>query len=188
MKVKTLAWTGALGIAAVLIAMLMPEADDAEQRRDAAEPNLFPFVRALDSLPNAEIIPAAAAPAASGQAGAATLAASAADRMAPAHVADIETKVRQLRALGASDDEVYRLRAAALSAQAANELARIDRDEAVWQQRVAAYLEQRNRLAVQGGAASFDVLAQLRDAHFTPEEHARLAASEPSLFPQLTPP
>lgn len=89
-----------------------------------------------------------------------------------------EDAVRKMRAQGASDDEVYRARAAAMGAENAATLARMDREEALWQQRVAAYLAQRPASA--GNPA---MLQALRDRLFTVEEQARLAAYEPAALP-----
>ncbi|MDC8756560.1 lipase secretion chaperone [Janthinobacterium fluminis] len=94
------------------------------------------------------------------------------EREAPARILHIEESVRNMRAQGAGDNEVYRARAAALSPAAADRLAELDRDEAAWQSRIDAYLAQR--------AAGMDAAAlqRLRDAHFKPDEQRRLGAYE----------
>jgi lipase chaperone LimK len=94
-----------------------------------------------------------------------------AEREAPVKVVQLEEQVRQLRSKGAGDDEVYRLRAAAFSPEAAGRLAALDLEEARWQQRIQAYLAERARL---GPAASED----LRQRYFTEEERQRLGAYE----------
>lgn len=96
-----------------------------------------------------------------------------AERDAPTQVMRLEESVQQLRANGAGDNEVYRVRAAAISPEAAARLADVDREEAAWQGRISAYLAQ--RAAVTGDAAR---LQQLRDSSFTPDEQRRLGAYE----------
>jgi lipase chaperone LimK len=93
------------------------------------------------------------------------------DREAPARVLKMEESVQQMRAQGASDDEVYRMRATAFSPEAANRLAELDRDEASWKSRIASYLGQRGKLAE-------PALQQLRDSLFSAEEQRRLPAYE----------
>lgn len=95
------------------------------------------------------------------------------DREAPVRIVKLEATARELRERGASDDDIYRLRAAALSPEAANRLAQLDREEADWKRRIDAYLAQRRQLAA-GGAG----LQQLRDQLFTVEEQKRLGAYE----------
>jgi lipase chaperone LimK len=96
------------------------------------------------------------------------------ERDAPTRVVRTEQSVQQLRAQGAGDDEVYRLRAAAFSPEAANRLAALDLEEAAWKTRIKVYLEQRALLAGQTEA----VLGQLRDQHFSGAEQRRLGAYE----------
>ncbi|HEY1151794.1 MAG TPA: lipase secretion chaperone [Pseudoduganella sp.] len=96
-----------------------------------------------------------------------------AGRDAPAQLLSLETSVAEARARGADDNEVYRLRAAALSPEAAARLAEVDREELEWQRRIAAYRAERNRLDGEPGA-----LQRLRDERFTRQEQRRLAAYE----------
>lgn len=96
------------------------------------------------------------------------------EREAPTRVIRTEEAVQQLRAKGATDDEVYRLRAAAFSPEGASRLAELDRDEAAWKQRIARYLAERSALAPGAAAA----VQQLRDKYFSPEEQRRLPAYE----------
>jgi lipase chaperone LimK len=97
-----------------------------------------------------------------------------AERDAPVRILTLEATVQQARSRGADDNEVYRLRAAALSTEAAARLADLDREEADWQRRIAAYREARSRASATDAAA----LQQLRDAQFTPQEQKRLDAYE----------
>jgi len=100
------------------------------------------------------------------------------NRDAPGKVLRLEESVQQLRAQGGGDNEVYRLRAAALSPEAAARLADLDRDEADWKQRIADYQAQRAQLLNAAAAPSPQALQQLRDARFTPDEQRRLGAYE----------
>ena len=86
--------------------------------------------------------------------------------------------MQQLRAQGAGDHEVYRLRAAALSPEAASRLADVDRDEADWQRRIAQYQAGRRQLPAVAGGDEGNALQALRASLFTPEEQRRLGAYE----------
>ncbi len=97
-----------------------------------------------------------------------------ADREAPTKVIRMEASVQKLREQGAGDDEVYRLRAAAFSPEAASRLAELDREEAAWKGRIKTYLAQRAAV----GAGSEAVLQQVRDQHFSADEQRRLDAYE----------
>lgn len=97
-------------------------------------------------------------------------------RDAPTEVLRLEEAAQQLRAQGAGDNEIYRLRAKALSPQAAARLADVDREEADWARRIGAYQAQRGQL-LQAGAGD-SAFQQLRDAGFTADEQRRLGAYE----------
>jgi lipase chaperone LimK len=103
-----------------------------------------------------------------------------AEREAPLAVVHLEEAAQQLRAQGGSEDDVYRMRAAATSPEAANRLAEVDRDEAAWKARIAAY--QAQRAAVLAAPGSDDdrqaAIGELRNRLFTPQEQRRLAAYE----------
>jgi lipase chaperone LimK len=100
-------------------------------------------------------------------------------RDAPLAVIRLNDAAARLRAQGGSEDDVYRLRAAAVSPEAANRLADLDRDEAAWQARIAAYRAERARLlAAPDDEARQSSLAALRQRLFTPEEQRRLVAYE----------
>lgn len=103
------------------------------------------------------------------------------EREAPAKIIRLEESMAQLRAKGAGDNEIYSLRAAALSPEAAARLADVDREEAAWKVRIGAYLAQRKALAAQSVQAAEQndaALQRLRDASFTPDEQRRLGAYE----------
>ena len=96
------------------------------------------------------------------------------EREAPTRVIRTEENVQKMRAQGASDDEVYRVRAAAFSPEGASRLAQLDREEADWKQRMAAY--QAARASLQPGADAMQ--QQLRSKYFSEEEQRRLGAYE----------
>lgn len=103
-----------------------------------------------------------------------------AEREAPLAVVRLEEAAQRIRAQGGSEDDVYRMRAAATSPEAANRLADVDREEATWKARIAAYLAQRAALLSGPGddAMRGAALGDLRNRLFTPEEQRRLAAYE----------
>ncbi len=96
------------------------------------------------------------------------------EREAPTRVVRTEENVLKMRAQGASDDEVYRVRAAAFSPEGASRLAQLDREESEWQQRMAAY--KAARAGLQPGAEALQ--QQLRNKYFSDEEQRRLGAYE----------
>ncbi|OWW21652.1 lipase secretion chaperone [Noviherbaspirillum denitrificans] len=159
----------ALWIAAVAVtcsAFFLKGGEEAAVRPVAAA-DLFPFVRAL---PTEDMTQPVAEP----------VAGPAPKLLTAGHAYQTEEAVRRMRAQGASDDEVYRARAAALGAESAITLARLDREEAAWQQRVADYLARRQAIVNDQGA-----LQALRNMLFTDEEQDRLAAYEPVAVPSI---
>jgi lipase chaperone LimK len=105
-----------------------------------------------------------------------------ADREVPRVVIKVEEMARQMRANGASDDEVYRMRAKELDPQAASRLAEVDQDELAWKNRIAAYLSERSKvLKAQADMPDSErqaALTQLQQSQFTEEERRRLPAYE----------
>ena len=93
-------------------------------------------------------------------------------REAPLKVVRVEEDAARLRAQGASPDDVFRLRADAFGADAAQRLADVDRDEAAWKTRIDAYLAERRNVRDEAG------LAALRNRMFSADEQRRLAAYE----------
>lgn len=96
------------------------------------------------------------------------------ERDAPLQVSALDEAVRALRAQGGGDNEVYRLRAATFTPEAAARLAELDREESHWQQRIIAWRAQKAVLGA-GDAAS---LQQLTNTLFSPDEQRRLGAYE----------
>ncbi|HJV73088.1 MAG TPA: lipase secretion chaperone [Noviherbaspirillum sp.] len=161
--------------------------------RLAAERDMFAFIKPLPpTLASAEV--QAEAPRHTGARHDQTLASveQMQDRRSvrsPAEIAATEQEVQQMRSQGANEDEVYRMRAHALSAEAAAQLAEMERAEGAWQQRIHSYLTERERLlAAQNShdhAQAMESLKQLRNTYFSAEEQERLAVYELPLVPQL---
>jgi lipase chaperone LimK len=105
------------------------------------------------------------------------------EREAPRVILRVEEKVAEMRAKGATDDEVYRLRAKEFDAPAADRLAALDREEAQWKQRIAQYLAARSQLLVAPATAADPdhqtALLNLQRAQFSEDERRRLPAYEP---------
>lgn len=103
-------------------------------------------------------------------------------RDAPLKVVKLEESVQKMRTQGASEDDIYRMRATALSPEAASRLAEVDLEETTWKNRIASYLAERNRLnATIVNLPETDRLSavrQLREARFTIDEQKRLPAYE----------
>ena len=104
------------------------------------------------------------------------------EREASLAVVRVEQRASDMRAKGASDDDVYRMRAQALDAPAAGRLAELDQEEAAWKRRIATYLDARNQLLKSQANASDSerakALTQLQQAQFSEDERRRLAAYE----------
>lgn len=99
-------------------------------------------------------------------------------RDVPLQPVRLAEEAARMREQGASDDEVYRMRASAVGPEAAARLAAVDREQATWQARVASYLAERSRL-IDSNPADSAALMQLRDARFNADEQKRLIAYEP---------
>lgn len=95
------------------------------------------------------------------------------ERAAPQRVLKLEEQVQAARSGGAGEDDIFRLRAAALDPAAAGRLAQLDREQAEWLRKVSAYRTESNRLA--GDRAA---IQRLRDSIFTSNEQKRLGAYE----------
>ena len=97
-------------------------------------------------------------------------------------VVKVEQQAQELRAKGASEDDIYRMRAKAFDPEAAARLAEVDREEAVWKSRIAQYREQRGKVLQSNAQASEAerqaAILQLQQSLFSPLELPRLAAYE----------
>jgi lipase chaperone LimK len=91
-------------------------------------------------------------------------------REAPLKIVHVQEEAERLRASGAGEDDVFRLRAAAFGADAAVRLADVDREEAAWKRRIEAYLAERRGLHDEAAVAA------LRSRMFSADEQRRLAA------------
>lgn len=103
-------------------------------------------------------------------------------RDAALQIVRLEESANALRSKGASEDEVYRMRATALSPEAAARMAEVDREDQEWRQRIAAYRAERMRvldaIRTLPAAERESALQQLRQARFSDEEQLRLPAYE----------
>jgi lipase chaperone LimK len=103
-------------------------------------------------------------------------------RDASSVVVRVEQQAQDLRAQGASEDDIYRMRAKAFDPQAAARLADVDREELAWKARIARYVEERNKLLQSQSQATPSerqtALTQLQQSLFSEEERPRLAAYE----------
>ena len=93
-------------------------------------------------------------------------------REAPLKIVRVQEEAERLRAGGAGEEDVFRLRAEAFGADAAQRLADVDREEAVWKRRIEAYLVQRRGLNDEAAVAA------LRGRMFSEDEQRRLSAYE----------
>ncbi|MDR3369791.1 lipase secretion chaperone [Rhodoferax sp.] len=105
-----------------------------------------------------------------------------AEREASNVVVRIEQQATDMRAQGASEDDIYRMRAKELDPQAATRLADVDRDEATWKSRIANYRDARDKLLQASSNATESErrasLTQLQQSLFSEAELPRLAAYE----------
>lgn len=170
----------ALLAAAIFFAVKSMRPDEVVATPPVAEPNLFPFLKALDQagrdssgrpfrLPQPSVSRAAPP--------------------TPADISAAQAAAETMRAQGAGTEDIDRMRTVVLSPEAAAGLARMDSEEAAWQVRVHAYLAERNRLLENAANAPAtdpaQLVQQLRDSRFTSEEQALLATYEKSGSPQL---
>ena len=99
---------------------------------------------------------------------------------APYQVIKLEEYAKHLRDHGASEDEVYRMRAAATTPEAAARLARVDQEESQWKTRIVSYLDEKNKMINLrlNDADGLREIQQIRDQKFSQEEQKRLPAYE----------
>jgi lipase chaperone LimK len=104
------------------------------------------------------------------------------EREASHGVVRVEQQAVAMRAKGATDDDIYRMRANEFDPQAAARLAEVDREEAAWKARIAHYQSERGRVMKNMANASESerqsALAQLQQSLFTEAERPRLVAYE----------
>jgi cytoskeletal protein RodZ len=172
---QTIPWIAGAVLAVAAVYASIPDGKEEEAKQPAAA-DLFAFVQPLpqDARDNERFTKTEMQSEGSTE----SAAAASPEALAAADAFLTEETVRRMRAQGASDDEVYRARASAMSAEKAATLARLDRDEEMWNRRVAAYQAQRNGLDTYA-------LQELRNRLFTAEEQEKLTAYEPSAAPIL---
>lgn len=104
------------------------------------------------------------------------------EKEAPYKILRLAENVSKLRQQGASEDEIYRMRAAITSPEAAARLAALDVEEAQWKSRISAYLQTRQQLLATAqkhpAQAATNDLQILREQSFSISEQKRLAAYE----------
>ena len=93
-------------------------------------------------------------------------------REAPLKIVRVQEEAERLRAGGAGEEDVFRLRAEAFGADAAQQLADVDQEEAAWKRRIDAYLAERR------GLHDEVAVAALRNRMFSEDEQRRLGAYE----------
>lgn len=93
-------------------------------------------------------------------------------REAPLKIVRVQEAAERLRAGGADEEDVFRLRAEAFGADAAQRLADVDSEEVAWKRRIEAYLAERR------GLRNEAEIAALRSRMFSEDEQRRLTAYE----------
>ncbi len=189
-------WTAWVGVAVLVMAVLSDWSQDAQHENasqgPAAKPHATARLQPVDRLPKID----QTAPQASASGGelphhkeVANASVVKAMGPTPTLVAATESAVQSKRQQGASDDEIYRFRAATYSAEKATLLAEMERAEIGWSIRVQSYLAEKARLSNSSdttlSADQSIALQQLRNSRFTAEEQELLTAREPSSAPQL---
>ena len=88
-----------------------------------------------------------------------------------------------MRKAGASEEEIYQIRAQALNDDAAIAMAKLDNDRKKWQQRLASYSERRDHIIDSGLSNEDSVLAinELIEANFSGTERLRVRALNTTL-------
>ena len=87
--------------------------------------------------------------------------------------------MQELRAAGATEDQIFAARERRFGHDAAERLAELDRQRAEWQERLDNYQVERDLLIAKMPEASAErdaALQSLRTAHFAPAEIARVRA------------
>jgi lipase chaperone LimK len=92
-------------------------------------------------------------------------------------------QAKTMKAEGASNEEVFQLRAVSLGEDAARAMAKLDADRALWQQRLTNYSQQRNIINDSGLSKQDQLLAinDLIETNFSGTERLRVKALSSSL-------
>lgn len=102
-------------------------------------------------------------------------------REAPLQHALLEQEVLNARKNGASESQIYQLRAQKIGAEAAERLSTVDKEEAQWRSRIDTYLAEKNTLQNNAQLAPADreqAIQRLRAERFSEQEQLRLSAYE----------
>lgn len=101
-------------------------------------------------------------------------------REQPLEHASLQNDVENLRKQGASEAQIYQLRAQRAGPEAAQRLAALDQEEQHWQQRVDNYLAARGQIlnSQQQPGEREAAIQRLRQEKFSPQEQLRLSAFE----------
>lgn len=90
-------------------------------------------------------------------------------------------QVAAARANGATDAEVFSIRAAQFGSEAASRMATVDQERSTWQQRIEVYKAERSKLLLNASLSEAErevAIGQLQTGKFSSEERLRLAAYE----------
>lgn len=92
--------------------------------------------------------------------------------------ADVYQQAQHLKTSGASESDLYNLRATELGDEAATHLARLDREQSQWQDRLTRYRQERSRILEAGLSETDRITAidNLRDNLFSGPERLRVRA------------
>ena len=97
---------------------------------------------------------------------------------APLQLVRMEQEAQRIRAAGGSEQDVYQMRAKAVSADVAAGLAELDQQEAQWKAKYAAYKAEQGKLQALPEANRLAALQQFKQSNFNMEDHRRLAMEE----------
>jgi lipase chaperone LimK len=105
------------------------------------------------------------------------------EREAPRQIIMLEERAAAMRAQGASEQDIFNMRAKAINPEAATRLAEVDREEAAWKARIDTYLQERSKLLEKMGQVTATereaALRKLQQSLFNADEIPRLVAYEP---------
>jgi len=96
---------------------------------------------------------------------------------------ELYAATQTLQEQGASAEEIRQLREQSLGSKAADALAELDRQQALWQQRLSGYAAERNRLRQSGlnDSQLQAAIAELQASRFDERERLRVQALDPEL-------
>ncbi|MCY1272507.1 Lipase chaperone [compost metagenome] len=103
------------------------------------------------------------------------------DSVLPSLQNELHSRTAELRAQGASPEQIRALRLQLVGSEATGRLEALDQQRAAWKQRVAAYSAEKARIEAQGGLSETDKQAAIRrlaEEGFDERERLRLDAAE----------